>query len=87
MTMNQPATKPKPLSPQDLASQLFDLVIQLPEVKSDPREAARQVILFLQTSLVYAAVSSTTDDTARKALLKSIGDAITGALDEPPATK
>ena len=66
-----------PLSPEQLASQLFDAV--MPHM-SDPREAARQVVLFLAEALVYA-ISSTSgsDEVARKATLKSIGDMIIAA--------
>lgn len=71
----------KALSPKDLANQLFDATFPL--VKGDPREAARQVILFLKEALVYAVTSSVGDETARKALLKNVGESIVAA--GPPA--
>jgi len=69
------------LSPEGLANQLFDAAIM--QFKSDPREAARQVIVFLTEALVYAVSATAGDDVARKALLKSVGDTITSA---PPLT-
>jgi hypothetical protein len=71
------ATSTQPLSPDQLASQLFDAV--LPQCKNDPREAARQVIVFLTSSLIYAICVTAGDEAARKALLKSVGDSIIAA--------
>jgi len=81
MTTNPAA---KPISPQDLASQLFDVVLALPEVKGDPHEAARQVCLFLREALVTAVLASTTDDAVRRERLKGIGESIV-AFASPPA--
>jgi hypothetical protein len=72
------ANESKVLAPKELADQLFEAA--LAQVK-DPREAARQVILFLKESLVYAVSATAVGDAARKALLKSVGDSI-GALPE-----
>ena len=66
--------EPKVLSPKELADQLFDAVVA--QVKGDYREAARQVILFLKESLVYAISATGGDDAARKALLRSVGESI-----------
>ena len=66
--------EPKVLSPKELADQLFDAVVA--QVKGDYREAARQVILFLKESLVYAISATGGDDVARKALLRSVGESI-----------
>lgn len=65
------------MSPDQLANQLFDVVIA--QCKNDPREAARQVIVFLTSSLIYAICSTAGDEVARKALLKSVGDSIASA--------
>jgi len=66
---------------------LFDAAIVH---QSNPREAARQVIVFLTEAVIYAISATATDENARKALLKSIGDTITGAppipKGHPPAT-
>ncbi len=78
------ANDPKPLSPQDLANQLFDLALL--QSKSDPREAARQVIVFLKEALVYAVSATAGDDAARRGLLKSVGESII-ALTMPPPGK
>jgi hypothetical protein len=63
-----------PVTPEQLANQLFDVV--LPMCNNDPRETVRQVIMFLGQSLIYAIASSTADETARKAVLKSVGEMI-----------
>jgi hypothetical protein len=68
------------LSPDQLANQLFDVAAQH---QSDPREVARQVIVFLTSSLIYAVCATAGDEVARKALLKSVGDTIITA---PTAT-
>lgn len=68
------------LSPDQLANQLFDVVAQH---QSDPREAARQVIVFLTSSLIYAICATAGDEVARKALLKSVGDTISTAPSSP----
>lgn len=80
MPPNDPSTQA--LSPDQLANQLFDAALR--QSMSDPREAARQVIVFLTESLIYAISGTAGDDTARKALLKSVGDTIASA---PPPGK
>jgi hypothetical protein len=72
----------KQLRPADLANQLFDAAVL--QYKSDPREAARQVIVFLTETLVYAISASAGDDAARKALLKSVGESIVAAPSGKP---
>ena len=74
----------KQLTPPDLANQLFDAAIG--QYANDPREAARQVIVFLREALVYAIVSSTPNDVgARKGLLKSVAESIAVmTVDSPP---
>ena len=73
---------PKPLSPEDLANQLFDAVFN--QGSGDHREAARQVIVFLKEALVYAVTATTRgDDGARNGLLKSVGESLI-ALTVPP---
>lgn len=74
-TPNDPNTQS--LSPDQLANQLFDAAIM--QYRSDPREAARQVIVFLTEALIYAISGTAGDEAARKALLKSVGDTITSA--------
>lgn len=69
--------KTQALSPDQLANQLFDAAIM--QYKNDPREAARQVIVFLTEALIYAVSGTAGDDVARKALLKSVGDTIATA--------
>jgi hypothetical protein len=64
------------LSPDQLANQLFDAAIMQCD---NPREAARQVIVFLTSSLIYAICVTAGDEAARKALLKSVGDSIIAA--------
>ena len=78
-TPNDPSTQN--LTPDGLANQLFDAAILQ---YKDPREAARAIIMFLAEATIYAISSSTTDDTSRKALLKSVGDTIASA---PPLQK
>jgi len=75
--------EPKMLSPKELADQLFDAVVA--QVKGDFREAARQVILFLKESLVYAVSATGGDDGARRALLKSVGESIVALANPAPA--
>jgi hypothetical protein len=72
------------LSSDQLANQLFDAALK--QYPSDPREAARQVILFLSGALVYAITHTAGDDSARKALLKTVGDSIAAAPSTPPAS-
>jgi hypothetical protein len=79
-TPNDPNTKA--LSPDQLANQLFDAALM--QSKGDPRETARQVIVFLMEALIYAISGTAGDDNARKALLKSVGDTIISA---PPPPK
>ena len=78
-TPNNPNTQA--LSPDQLANQLFDAAIM--QYRNDPREAARQVIIFLTDALIYAISGTAGDDVARKALLKSVGDKITAAPAPP----
>jgi len=77
-----PNNSTKQLTPPDLANQLFDAA--LVQYKSDPREAARQVIIFLTEALVYAISSTAGDEAARKALLKSVGESIVAAPTSKP---
>jgi hypothetical protein len=76
-----PDPNTKPLSPDQLANQLFDAALM--QFRGDPREAARQIIIFLSEALIYAISSTAGDDNARKALLKSVGDSITNAPSPP----
>lgn len=76
------ANEPKALSPKDLAEQLFNGV--LPQVKGDFHAAARQVIAFLQESLVYAVVSTTRDEKTRRMVLQSLGQEFI-MIASPPA--
>lgn len=62
------------LGPKELADQLFNASLQ--QMKGDYREAARQVIVFLKEALIYAVSASATEEGARKALLKSMGESI-----------
>jgi hypothetical protein len=73
------------LTPDGLANQLFDAAIAqaMAQNMSDPREAARRVIIFLTEALVYAISSTTGDDVARKALLKNVGETIISAPQLP----
>lgn len=82
----KPNEATKELRPSDLAEQLFDASIL--QNRGNPREAARQVIVFLTESLIYAITTTAGDDTARKALLKSTGDLIAAAqpLNAAPST-
>ena len=61
-------------TPPDLANQLFDAFAL--QYQNDPREAARQVIIFLTKTLVYSIGATAGDEAARKALLKSVGESI-----------
>ena len=82
MNPNEPT---KPMTPHDLANQLFDAA--LVQYMSDPPEAARQVIIFLTEAVVYAISSSAGDANARAALLKSVGESILNAPSaSPPAS-
>jgi hypothetical protein len=78
MNPNDPT---KSLSPPGLANQLFDAAIL--QYKNEPREAARQVIVFLTEALVYAISATVGDEVARKALLKSVGESIISAPPHP----
>ena len=78
--MNQSNTKQ--LRPADLANQLFDAALL--QYRSDPREAARQVIVFLSETLVYAISATAGDEVARKAMLKSIGESIVASPQQAP---
>ena len=79
---NDPNAQTQMLSPDGLASQLWDAAFV--QSKGDPREAARQVIIFLTEAIVFAISSSAGDENARKAMLKNIGDTIASA---PPLQK
>lgn len=79
MAANEPT---KDLSSQGLADQLFDAAFA--QYRSDPREAARQVIRFLTEALVYACKATASDDAARRALLTSVGETIIAAPLEKP---
>lgn len=79
MNPNNPT---KQLTPPDLANQLFDAA--LVQYKSDPREASRQIIIFLTEALVYAISSTAGDEAACKALLKSVGESIVAAPTNKP---
>ena len=79
MNTNEPT---KQLTPSDLANQLFDAA--LVQYQSNPREAARQVIVFLTEALIYTISSTGGDEVARKALLKSVGESIIAA--PPPSS-
>lgn len=72
----------KQLTPPDLANQLFDAAVV--QYRSDPREAARRVIIFLTETLVYAISATAGDEAARQALLKSVGESIIVAPPMPP---
>ena len=96
MTTPSNPNQPQGITPEGLANQLFDLSIAqaFAENQSDPREAARRVIMFLTEALVYAISSSAGDDVARKAMLKDIGERIIAASpipgspgSKPPAGK
>jgi len=78
MNPNDPT---KQLTPPDLANQLFDAA--LAQYQSDPREAARRVIIFLTEALVYTISVTAGGDDARKALLKSVGESIIAAPPHP----
>lgn len=81
--MPTPSDTTQLLTPEGLANQLFDA--SLMQYNGDPREGARQVIVFLTEALIYAASSTAADEVARKALLKSLGDTITLAPPLKPA--
>lgn len=69
----------KALSPPDLANQLFDAALL--QYKGDPREAVRQVIVFLTETLVYAISAATAGDpNARQGLFISVIEAIDQAM-------
>ena len=70
------------MKPIDLANKLFDMAIL--QYRNDPREAARQCVIYLTEALVYAISSTAGDEDARKALLKSVGETIINA---PPLGK
>lgn len=72
------------LSPQGLAERIFDAVLLKNGGTGDPREVAREVIVFLRDALVYSITLSAGDEGARKALLKSIGDQI---IEAPPLAR
>lgn len=69
----------KQLTPTDLVNQLFDAAIVQ---YGDPHAAARELVVFLTEALLYAISATVGDETARKALLKSVGDSI--AAWQPP---
>jgi hypothetical protein len=78
MSPNDPT---KSLRPVDLANQLFDAALL--QYRSNPREAARQVIVFLSETIVYAVSATAGDEPACKALLKSVGESIIAAPLQP----
>jgi len=65
------------LTPDRLANQLFDAALD--QFKDNPREAARQVIIFLADAVIYAISSTAGDENSRKGLLKEVGDTIASA--------
>jgi len=83
--------EPNQLTPDGLANQLFDAAITQGFAlnQTDPREAARRVIIFLTEAIVYAISSTAGDDEARKALLKNVGETIitAPALPGSPGSK
>jgi hypothetical protein len=79
--MNPSDGTTKDLTPDGLANQLFDAAFL--QYRSDPREAARTVIRFLTETVIYAVNATAGDEAARKALLKSVGEKITGAPPNP----
>ena len=78
MTTPNDPNQAQGLTPDGLANQLFDAAIAqaFAQNVSDPREAARRVIIFLTEAIVYAISSTAGDDAARKALLKNVGETI-----------
>lgn len=74
-TPNDPNTQE--LSPQSLANKLFDAALS--QNMNNPREAARQAIVFMIEALVYAISSTAGSEAARKELLKSVGETIMNA--------
>jgi len=76
----------KDWTPQALANQLFDAALL--QYKNDPREAARQVIVFLGEALVYAISAATAgDEAARGAMFKSVGESIVSAQSSTQASE
>jgi hypothetical protein len=73
----------KPPSPAGLANQLFEAA--LIQHKGDAREALRQVIRFLIDSLVFSISMSVDNESARKSLLKFVGESIITAPQHPLA--
>ena len=66
------------LSPEGLASQLFDVAIQ--QFPANPREAVRKVIQFLTEAIIYSiTVATSGNEWARKALLVEVGQSIATA--------
>lgn len=62
MTTPNDPNQPQGLTPERLASQLFDATLSLAGTqKVDPREAARHVIAFLTEALFYAVTSTKND--------------------------
>lgn len=57
---SNPPQGPQPLTPDSLASQLFDAAFMQNKM-TDPREAAQQVIGFLTEALFYAVTSAKHD--------------------------
>ena len=80
MTPPNDPNNTKALSPDQLANQLFDAALM--QSKGDPRATAQHVVAFLMEALIYAISAAASDDAARKALLKSVGDTIIAA--SPP---
>ncbi len=77
-----PAGEAKSLSPHVLASQLFESA--LVQFRGNAHEASMQVMRFLTEALVFTiSVAVGDDETARRGLLKSVGDSITAAPRHP----
>lgn len=98
-TPTQNPNEGKPLTPDSLASQLFDMAMAQ---TTDPKAAAKQTVDFLSASLFYAVTVSkndivvfltetliyiisagSADEKSRKEMLKQVGEIITMA-DLPP---
>ena len=81
MTTPSDPNQAQGLTPDGLASQLFDAAMAqaMTQGMNDPREAARRVIIFLTEALLYAISATAGDEPARKALLKNVGETIISA--------
>ncbi len=81
--MPNPSDTTQTLTPEALANQLFDAAIM--QYNGDPREGARQVIVFLTEALIYAASSTASDEERARRCLKSLGDTIAAVLHSSPS--